>query len=265
MELRGVSVVKSAMDATQLGTTDNVQQSLRGGLSFVEDNAKVFVALAVIAVIAALGYLGFQFVEKRQEQAAQEVFYGVEAKYNKIHEAFERAKFQSIMPDLAQKDKDAPKAATGNLEQDYGTLIADLEKVAREHSGTAGGAQAAILAAETYLSYNQPDKAIEVIQLPAKNLPSKHLLTGLSKMLWGNALASKGDCQGAIGIWQQVLEAKSVAFLHADAALRAGVCFESLKQMDKAAEMYRRVSTEAADSAVGAQAKAMLRALELKK
>jgi tetratricopeptide (TPR) repeat protein len=235
------------------------------GFEFLEENAKIFVAIAIVAVLGAIAYLGFDFLKSRQEKSAQAAYYAVEAKFEKLKEGYERAKFQKAMPNMAAKDGAPAKEATGNLEQDYGTLVSDVEKVATEHAGTAGGAQAAILASETYLSYKQADKAVAVAEAAAKNMNPDKVLGALTRVQWGNALAAKGDCNGAVGVWQQVLGSQKASYLHSDVSLRAGVCFETLGQNDKALEMYRKASAEGGDQSTTARtAKSFLRALETK-
>lgn len=240
-----------------------------GGMSFLERNAKVVLALAIVAILAGLGYAGLQFVQSRQERVAQNAYYDAEKDYVKIRDGFDQARFRTLRPEVRP---DAPQAedartsapATGDLEKDYGSVLAKLEAVALEHKGTAGGAQAAILVAETYLNYNQPDKAVEFARIPAESLPAGHVLGTLAKTLLGNAMAAKNDCQGAVRVWQQVLDAKSATYLHPEVSLRSGLCYESLNQPDKAAEMYRKVIVDAADTTAGSTAKGLLRALEIK-
>lgn len=232
-------------------------------VEFVEKNAKIFAVLLIAVVVGGLAYVGYQSLKTRWEASAQEAFYVVEVKYNKLRDEFDRAKMNALMPD-EKKEKETLKAASGDIEKDYGSLIQDLEKVARDHAGTSGGAQAAILAAETYLLYNQPEKAAAIVEVPVKELPKAHLLSNLSRVLLGNALANKGDCQSAVGVWQQALDEKNATFLHPEVSLRSGLCYEKLNQPEKAAEMYRRSMADGPESAAGSTAKGLLRALELK-
>lgn len=249
-----------------LKDADVVQQGIGGVWNWIEENSKVVVAVFIVGALGALGYLVMHYLGRHQEKTAQAAYYGVQAQFEKKRESFERAKMKALMPQFAPKDEAGKETtpASGDLQKDYGTLVTDLEKIANDHRGTAGGSQAAILAAETYLDYKQPEKAVELAQIPAKQLSSDHLLNQLAKMLWGNALAAKGDCQAAVGVWQQVLDTSSAKYLHGDASLRSGLCFEQLGQNERAIEMYRKVTTDHADSAAGGTAKGLLRALELK-
>ena len=180
----------------------------------------------------------------------------------KKREAFEKSKFKAFMP-ADQVDKGPSEVATGDIAKDYGPLITGLESTAREYAGTAAGGQAAILVAQTYLQYKNPDKAAEYAQLSALKLPKDHTLAVLGRILWGTAIATKGDCQTALTIWQPVLDVPSASYLAADINLRSGVCLEKLGQNDRAAEAYRKASV-GGESPSAQSAKGLLRALELK-
>ena len=258
--------IEDALHHIEIRNADAFQKTLVSGVSWAEKNAKLIVALLVIAILGGLGYAGLQWVGRKQERAAQEAYYAAESKFTKLKEGFERAKFKAFMPEQSKDDPKAPPAvaATGDLAKDYGTVIDDLDRIAHEFAGTTGGAQAGILAGETYLSYKQADKAIAVVQVAAQKLKPTQTLQQLSQVLWGNALAAKDDCQGAVGVWQQVLSNPSAAYLASDVSLRSGLCFEKLGQNDRALEMYRAASLASGDSSSGQAAKGFKRALELK-
>ena len=245
-----------------------LNSALGGGTfaEFVERYAKLIFAVFIIAVLAGFGYVGLQFLQRRQERAASEAFFPPEERFTKIKTGFDQAKMNKLMPGLTTKDPKTAdaKPATGNLDQDYGSVITDLDKVAHERAGTSAGAQAAIMLAETYLNYKQPDKAADIARLPAEQMGSSNTLSQLARVLWGTALADKGDCQAAVKVWQPILDSKRDKFLVPDVSLRSGTCYEQLNQPDKAAEMYRRVTSEGAESVAGQTAKGLLRALEVK-
>jgi tetratricopeptide (TPR) repeat protein len=243
---------------------DQIQKTLLDGVSWVQRNMKVLVAVGVVFVIAAVAHIVAHSFWDYQERKAQEAYYAAESKFTKLKEGFDRAKLQAMMPAGMGQSQATDKPATGNLEADFGALITEFEKVAREQAGTAAGAQAAIVAAETYLEYNQPEKAAEVAGIAVQKLNKKHLLNHLARIQLGSALAAKGDCQGAVTEWEKVLSNKQAAFLHAEAGLRSGMCFESMNQPEKAAEMYRKVTADNADSTAAGTAKGLLRAIEVK-
>ncbi len=246
----------------EVKNADKVQEKLLGGFNWLEDNSKIVVAFLVIAILGGLAYAGAQMVSNRQEKSAQVDYYKAEAPFTKKKEAFEKNKFKAFMPANADI-KTPPEVASGDLAKDYGPLLTNLEAVARDHAGTAAGGQAALLAGQTYLEYKQPLKAVEYAQLAGSKLPKESTLGVLGKVLWGNALSAQGDCQGALGVWQQVLDTKSAAYLHPDVRVRSGVCFEKMGQNDRALEMYRSASA-VSESASAGTAKGLMRSLELK-
>ncbi len=246
----------------EIKDADVVQEQIVGGLNWIEDNARIVVALIVIAVLVGVAYAAWQIVTTHQEKVAQEEYYKVEAPFMKKRDAFEKTKFKAFMPP-DQVDKTPALTATGDIAKDYGPLITGLESMAHEYAGTAAGGQAAILAAQTFLEYKNPDKAAEYAQIPATKLPKDHTLSLLGRILWGNALAAKSDCRSALAIWQPVLDISAAAYLAPDVNLRSGVCLEKLGQNDRAAEAYRKASA-GGESPSAQSAKGLLRALELK-
>ena len=253
-------------DDLQIRDPDAVQKGIIDIWGWVEDNVKVLAGLLVILVVGGIVYVCAQAYNDHQEKKAQTDYFAVESKYTKLHDGFEKAKYKAMMP-AATAPKDAPgdsAAASGDLAKDYGSLPADFEKVAHDHSGTAAGAQAALTAGQLYLEYKQADKAVELAQMPVKALGKNDLLAQLSRVLWGTALAAKNDCAGAVKVWQDVLDNKSASYLYGEASLRSGVCYETMNQPEKAAEMYRRVTTDGGASTLGTSAKSLLRALEVR-
>jgi len=246
----------------EIKNADAVQGQLLEGAHWLEDNAKLVFAIITVAILAGLVYSVWTVIEKHQEKAAQEAYYSAEAPFAKKRDAFEKTKFKAFMPP-DQNDKTPGEVATGDLAKDYAIVLPPMEKVAKDYAGTAGGSQAAILVAQTYLEYKNPDKAIEFAQIPATKLSKNNTLAVLGKMLWGSALSAKGDCQQALTVWQQILDTKSADYLANDVNLRMGTCLEKMGQSDRAAEAYRNAS-KGADSPASQSAKALLRDLELK-
>jgi len=233
---------------------------------FIERHAAAFGAAILVGLLVLTGFVLKGWWHGREERKAQESYYAVEAKFTKVKEGFDRAKMRALMPSLPKDDKTPqPAAATGDIEKDYGPVLRDLEKIAQTHAGTAAGAQAAILAAETYLNYGRPDQAAAVAGAASKSMSSGSLLGALVNVQYGSALAAKGDCEQAVKAWDQVLGNKAAKYLHADVSLREGLCYEQLNNATKALEMYQKTLAEAgAESPLASTAKGLSRALEAK-
>lgn len=254
----------STGNGRKLNQSHELREALgNGGFGeFVENNAPLLGAVFAIVVIAAVIYEGVQFVQKRHELSAATAFYPIESQYSKLKEGFDKAKMQNFMP--SAKTAAPTSAATGDLQKDYGAVLPELEKIANENAGTTAGAQAAMDLADIYLNYKQPEKAVDFAKTAAEKLNSHNTLAPLARVLWGTALAQKGDCAAAVTVWQQVIDDKSAAFLVPNVSLRSGLCYEKMSQNDKAAEMYHRVVADAEQTSDGQTAKTYLRAIDLK-
>jgi len=275
--------VDKNMHGLEIRDPDGFQDTMINLWAWLEKHSASVVGIVVLLFLGGIVTVIVGWYGRHEEHKAQDAFFAVESKYTKIKEGFDRAKMQAALPQLAKKDdkknpakdktEDKEKSqdvlASGDLTKDYGTVISDLEGVARQFKGSSAGAQAGILAADVYLNYNQPEKAAAVAEETVNALGDKHLLANLARLQWGSALATKGDCKTAVAVWQPILENKDVAFLQGDASLRSGICYETLNDNVKAMEMYNKVLAEGGqgsrqESPSASIAKGLLRALELK-
>ena len=246
---------------------DQVQSLLaRLGDQIAEHIVPILAFLGLGAVVW-LGFIGWGKWMDAQEAKAQEAYYAVESRYTKIREGFDKAKYQAMMPLLKKDDKDKKdeaKPATGDLQKDYGDVLVEMQKIVTAFPKSAASAEAAITLADVYLEYKQPDKAVEALQAPAKELPDNMMIGALVKVMLGKALADKGDCGQAIEAWKKVTDNKKYSFLHGDLALKTGICYEILNQPDMAKASYQKASQEHAGTMAGQTAKSLLRALEMR-
>jgi predicted negative regulator of RcsB-dependent stress response len=257
----------SASTPLEILDPDGFQESVLSGWHWVERHAGTVGGLILVGLLILTGITVKNWLTARGERKAQEAYYAAERKFSKVKEGFDRAKMRLMVPAAAApKDEKNPEvSATGDLEKDYGTVLSDLEKIVQTQGGTSAGAQAAILLAETYLTYNKPEKAVAVTELAAKTITVNLLLGALVRVQLGSALAAKGDCKTAVNVWGQVLTNASSKFLHADVSLRSGICFEQISEFQKAKEMYQKAAAEAGpDSSISSTAKGLERALDLK-
>lgn len=244
---------------------DFLQEGMLSFVEFLEANKGLVAGLVVIAALAGVGVVGWEFFSERKEISAQESFYSVEKTYSEKREKFDQAKYGALTGGKVDEMIKAGTAvrASGDLAKDYGTTIEELEAFASEHKGTTAGVQASLLAAETRIQYQQPDQAAASLDTAVKSTKANSLVGGLARMAQGNAQAVGGHCDQALKSWEEVLAAKDIAFLHSEAALRSGLCLEKAGDKPKAIEMYRKASGESEKSTSAQTAKTLLRALEL--
>lgn len=256
-------------DKQALKGPDAFQETVGKSWNVIEKNSSIVTGLLGILIVCALGYLVWDFMRMRSEKSAAEELYKTEAEYFKIKDGFDRAKFDTLAQgEKGKKDPAAENsktaAASGELEKDYGKVVAGFENVVAKQTKTAAGTQAAIWLAEIYLDYKQPEKAVAALDKVTAHQSDSSMLFGIAHMMRGTALAAKGDCTQAVTSWQMVVGSKANSFLHPEALLKSGICYETLQQIDKATETYRKVAENHAETSAGQMAKTLLRALEMK-
>ncbi len=234
-------------------------------VDWMEHNKGVVASIVGLAIVAGAGVVGWDFLSSHKEKKAQETFYEVEKLYSQKREKFDQAKFGALS---GAKVEDLIKAGTaarpsGDLAKDYGTVIDELETFATNNKGTTAAVQASLLAAETRIEYKQSEQALKTLETSVQATKANSLVGALARMASGNAHAAAGKCDLALKSWEEVLGAKDLAFLHSEAALRAGLCLEKAGDKPKAIEMYRKASAESEKSTSAQTARSLLRALEL--
>lgn len=238
---------------------------------FVEEHFKVIMTVFCVIVLASLVYIGKNFFSDKTERRAINELYPIESEVLKIKDGFDKAK-HGANPDpnaeaKASKDKKMAdvKKATGDLQSDYGASLSKLESFASSHQDNVAGAEAGLIAAGIYSDYQKSDKAVEILTPLAQKFQSQGsvLVSALLQMALGTAQATKGDCKSAVSSWQKVIDNDKLKFLAGDAHLKAGVCFETLGDVNQAREHYEKASST--EGNVSKNAKTLLRALEVKK
>jgi len=248
-----------AKELEAISDRDFLQDSVLGLVEAMAKHKAIVIAVVAAVAVGGIGYAANGALKSRAELKAQNAFFPIEKSYTEKREKFDQAKFADL---TGQKAESAVKAS-GDLAKDYGTLVEELEAFAKAHAGTAAGVQAAMIAAETRLAYNQAELAGSTLDSLVKETKSTNLMGALVRMANGNAWAQAGKCDQAVKAWEQVLATKEISFLHGEAALRSGLCLEKTGDKTKAAEMYRKASGESERSSASQTAKALLRAIEM--
>lgn len=231
-----------------LKSPDQVTQTLRQGFVWTTSHSKIVitVVLAFIVVGSAISLVGY-FADKK-EMAQQEKYFLLEKAYTQKKSDFEATSRAETMAAQNKNSKTPPpavdpaKKATGDLEKDYGTVVANFESFINEEPKTKAAQMAALNLSDIYLTYNKTDEAIAILDKVQAGLDKDDVLTSLVWMQLGNAQANKQDCQSAIQTWQKIVSTKKLTYSHGEAKLRMGLCFESMNDLTKAEEIYTEVS-----------------------
>ncbi len=234
------------------------------GLSSFEKVKVPVLTLAMAVLVGWLGWIGFNKLQDSKERSAQDLYYGAEKSFLEVKEAFEKAKYQALFPQQAPKD-DHAKQPSGDVDKDFGDSLSKMKEVIAKYPTTKAATQAAIMIAQTYADYKKYDLALEVLSPTLKSLSPSDILYGMGHIVAGNVQAAKGECATAIETWNQIFKsAKNEAF-YPDVKWKIAVCYQNLKQNDKASEVLKKITEDYPQTSSARMAKTMLRAIDLKK
>ncbi len=166
-------------------------------------------------------------------------------------------------PEEAGKEDSNKIKKTGDLNQDYGDVVSGFQSIISKYSSHTVSVEAAVSLSEIFMEYDKFDQAINILDKVKSSFKSNNILKGLLMMTLGNVFQKSGDCNKAVDVWSQVVNMAPVKVLHAEAALRSGLCLEQVDKKDKAIEMYRKASLIEGDSMASKAASKFLRVLQL--
>lgn len=236
-------------------------------LKWVEDN--IFAVGAVIGAILVfgLGWLGYNQFNEFQERRATKAIYSAQMNLNKQREQVakdENDRLEKMLKEAKDKGgKDLSKTEEAKVDFDavYAGPAQEVEKQIIAHKSTKAAAVAAIDLAGLYLDNKKPDLAAALLAQVSGG--DSEIIRALVKMQKSTVAMELGDYNRAISGFEELLAQSDVEFIHAEALLKVGLCFERLDQVDRAKETYQRVSTEFSESEAGRTAKNYLRLLQL--
>lgn len=241
--------------------TDIVTEELRKGFEWTTAHSKIVgLVVGALLIVGAAG-AAYNFVDEKKEKTLQEKYFQYETEYLKKKEQFELYTSTVNAPVDPKTKQAAPvqgTKATGDLVQDYGSVVTGLQSLIAESSNSKAATLSALLLVDIYKSYEKKTESVEVLK---KVQSGRGALALLASAELGTQLANNQDCEGAIKTWSSLLQDKAAAFLVPQLKLKIGLCSETLGQKDKAQEYYKQVIAEAKDSAAGKSAEKYLRLL----
>ncbi|UXR63515.1 tetratricopeptide repeat protein [Bdellovibrio bacteriovorus] len=257
-----------------LKSPDQVTQTLRKGFVWTTGHSKLVITAVAVFVVLGAGLSLMSFLSNKKETEQQEKYFALEKSYTEKKRGFEEAARAETINAQSKDKKNVPafdpaKKASGDLQKDYGTVVAGFESFINEAPKTKAAQMAALNLSEIYINYKKSDEASAILAKVESGLSKGDMLTGLVLMQIGNVLADKGDCKAAVEKWQTLVDAKGLAFAHDEAKLRMGLCFESMNDLAKAEALYTEIAQKedlnTTDFAASKEAQKYLRLLKAKK
>lgn len=244
---------------------DPIARVLETSLVFAEKNAKLIFALLILIVIAGVGYGINDNLTLKKEATFQERYAQGEKEQLEKERSFEEAERAAMIPEKDKKPE-TKAIATGDLEKDFGPSVKIYSDVIREAPQTKAARMAAIKLSDLYLKYKKPEEAMTSLKEVTARMHND--LTGyLVTFQKANIQSQMGQCPDAVSTWETLIRNKHAAFLHKEAQVRMGLCYETMKDFAKAELMYIEASKkdERDDIGPAKDAEKYLRLLKLKK
>lgn len=265
------------MAAKTSNAFDQVTETMNSSVEWLGKNAKIVFGVLVVAVVVGAGTAITSQVSESREERLQEKYFVLEKRMSEIKRGFDEADQQEKARAAAAKagkpneSKEAPKAkATGDLAKDYGTLPSDFEALIKEAPGSKAGEMAALNLSELQASHGQADQALETLNKVNTSNRTSDFVGALVVNKRAQLTADKGDCKGAIALWEKISKDSGAKFLQDESKVHMGLCYESTNDLAKAEQLYGEVANKDAkardaDSASAKDAERYLRLLRMKK
>lgn len=125
--------------------------------------------------------------------------------------------------------------------------IADLEKVKLEYASTPSSVTAALSIADKQWASGQQDEAIATLQEIIAKFP-KHPATVVAQNALGYRFLSQGKTNEATSAFQAVIDRDETNYLAPAATIALGDIAKKAGEKEKAAELYKSVGKDFADS-----------------
>ncbi|MGZ5279334.1 MAG: tetratricopeptide repeat protein [Pseudobdellovibrionaceae bacterium] len=249
-----------------LKSPDKLQQELQKGFQWTTQHSKLTGLVLLSFLVLGAGISAKSYFDEKSENEIQAKYYSVEKKFLDKKTSFEQAKAASQAP-KDPKAKTPPPAvegkATGDFNQDFGPLAEDMMKIISEKPSSKAAKMAALHLAGTQIEYQKMTEAEATLK--KVNADSKDLLSGLVQNQLGTVQANLNDCNGALSTWSKVLSNARAKALHSGVKLKQGLCYENMKDLAKAEQMYLEAKNEDKESVVARSAEKYLRLLQTAK
>lgn len=242
------------------------------------DHAKLILGIFVAFLIGGAAISGYQFMQHSKETSLQERYSAIEKELLEKRQAFDEAEQQVRLAATAKpgEKNPAPKAtpASGDLSKDYGDIPARLESLVAEAPKSSAAEMAALSLAELRSRYKSSEQALEILNKVNTSGRTSDLTGALVVNMRAALMADQGQCSAALPLWEKLSADARAGFLHGEARLRMGLCYESLNDLPKAEAAYQGLATREDSSkdastvvneSVQREAERYLRLLRMKK
>gem|GEM_PF-4732269 len=238
----------------------------------VEKYWKPFLVVVGLGLVVASVMVFMQRADSDKEAMAFSKLFVITEKYQAKKADFEAGAAQAAKkanPKKSESDKEEEKpsedespkpVASGDLEKDYGQIVADLEAFVKNNPGRQATGEATLLLAGIYQDHDKNQQAVDVLSKTLSGWKGQNLITSIMKMKTGDLWSQIGDCTKALGFWTPLTGGNG--FLKSEATLKVGLCHQKLGQSSQAKEWFQKLTSTDPESPSGLSAKKFLRFLQ---
>ena len=230
----------------ELRTPDQITKSLREGFVWTTTHSKLVMALVAALIVVGGGVSFTQYLSESKEIKMQTKYYALEKAFIEKRRGFEEAA-SDIKPPQEKGKKtavaiDLSKKASGDVQKDFGSIIASFDSLIGEAPHSKAAQMAALNVSDIYLDYKKADEALAVLEKVKAGLNNSAATSAMVYMQMGQVYVNKNDCTSALTLFQKVADSKNFQFVHGEAKLRMGLCFETLNDSAKAEQFYAELA-----------------------
>jgi len=225
---------------------DAFQESAGLVTKFIEQNRVPFFSGIALLFLAGGSYALYGFYKDKMEYAAQEDLYVATVKHERL----------TGTPDAVEENKDP------EVNKDFSEVAKLYGRILEEHKGTKASIIAAVKLADIRSIEGNPEKAVESLEIMKSQMKGTGLVDGLAILSLGRHYQTVGKCDMAVTEWKKIVDSSKLRFLHSEAHLKMGLCFEELKDTDQALRHYKILSDDFGDTAAGRTGKRLMTVLQ---
>lgn len=232
-------------------------------IAWIEKHGKLVASSLAVFILAGAGYVAITKFKSYQEQKAQDSLYELRVELDKLTESFQAT---TAKDNKNANDKKSEEAAESKKDfaKHYEAIISKFKEFIDKNANTSAQAAAYIQLGNLYAANEKWEDAEELVSQPLAKLKKDSFYYGLMAMLLSQVQMNQGKYKEAIPVLESVSNQDKQKHLHAESLLRLGLCYDHLKDTEKAKQYFERVTRDFEKSDAANHAKNYLRYLSIK-
>lgn len=229
----------------------------------IQNNAGIFFGVLVLVALVWGGSWTYGYYQDSQDREARVELYRLESKITKTGEDI----FQAEVEKNRDK-KDAPlpviEKTPESFSKSYESLAKELEALIEQHKGKRSALVSALFLADMYSEYGMDERAQALLESTDTQSVGDAVVVGLVRTRLAGLKSSSGQCDAAVGIYEELAANKSFEFLMPQLLIRKVSCLIELGKSAEAQTEIDKLKAEYDKTEAGRMASVYERLLHLK-